>query len=109
MLKLEVRGYRAYLVQIRGGKRVKTASFPADGYKWWRDLIGTDELDDSFANYERVAKAYIFARVYPYTMDKAALVRTLREMEKFEAIYWMHVIMRDGLRAVSAFKKLFRL
>lgn len=109
MISLEIRGSRAYLIQIRGGYRMKVASFPVEGYRWWRELMGVDKLDDSFSNYERVAKAFIFARVYPYARDKASLVKILKEMEKYEAVYWMHVIMRDGMRAVSAFKKLFHI
>ncbi|MEM1597998.1 MAG: hypothetical protein QXP31_04745 [Pyrobaculum sp.] len=107
MIKIVFRGKRAYLVQILRGKSSKVASFSAEGYKWWRDLMGTDELDDSFANWPRVAKAYIFAKVYPYTSSPHKLVTLLKEMEDFEAVYWMHTMQRFGQRAVYAFKRLF--
>ena len=107
MIALEIKGSRVYLIQVRNGYKMRVASFPAEGYKWWKELMGVDKLDDSFVNYEHVAKAFIFAKVYSYAKDKAILVKILKEMDKYEAIYWMYAITRDGMRAVSAFKKLF--
>lgn len=107
MIRVVLRGKRAYLVQIRRGKSSVAASFSADGYKWWRELMGTDEIDDSFGNWPRVARAYVFAKVYPYAASPHRLVGLLKEMEDFEAVYWMHTIERFGQRAVYAFKRLF--
>ena len=108
MLRLVVGKRRAYLVQDSKGKVYKIASFDVEGVKWWRDLFGGFEVDDSWSNMDVASKAYIFAKVYPYAKSPAALVRLLREMDDFEAVYWAFTIQRFGARAIYAFKRLFR-
>ena len=107
MIRLVVGTRRAYLVQASRGKRYKIASFDVEGVKWWRDLFGGFEVDDSWSNMDVASKAYIFAKVYPYAKSPAALVRLLREMDDFEAVYWAFTIQRFGIRAIYAFKRLF--
>ena len=67
------------------------------------------QIDDSFADLEKAAKAYLFARLYPYVREKHKLVETLREVDDFAAVYWMWEVKNRGPRAVAAFKKLFQL
>ncbi|MCU7788673.1 hypothetical protein ODS41_12190 [Pyrobaculum sp. 3827-6] len=107
MIVLRVVGRRAVLMQ-RGAK---LASFSAEGVKWWYELFGgTLELRDDWSNLPQVAKAYVFAKLYPYVEDKYRLVKVLREeIDDFEAVYWKLMIRRKGLIAVSAFKKLYSL
>lgn len=107
VLKLVVKKERAVLLQIRNGRQHKVASFSADGVKWWHDAIGAEEIDDRWQNHDKVSKAVIFAKVYPYTKNPHRLVRVIKEMEDFEAIYWHYAIEWGGVRAVAAFKKLF--
>ncbi len=77
---------------------------------WWRELFGdVTQIDDSFANMDKAAKAYLFARLYPYVLEKYKLVKTLREMDDFVAVYWMWEVRNKGMRAVSAMKRLFDL
>jgi len=38
------------LVQDSKGKVYKIASFDVEGVKWWRDLFGGFEVDDSWSN-----------------------------------------------------------
>jgi len=93
---------------MQGGRRI--VSFPAEGLTWWRELFGdVAQIDDSFANLEKAAKAYLFARLYPYVREKHKLVETLREVDDFAAVYWMWEVKNRGPRAVVAFKKLFQL
>jgi len=106
MITLRVGRRRATLLQ--GGRRV--ASFSTEGLVWWRELFGhVYEIDDSFANVEKVAKAYLFARLYPYVQEKYRLIKTLREMDDFVAVYWMWEIKNKGIRAVAAIRKLYNL
>jgi len=107
MLRLDVKNGRAVVLKILGGRVYRVASFSADGYVFWRDLFGSDEIDDSWGNLERVAKAFIFAKAYPYARDKHRLVKLLREMSDYEATYWMLAIKQHGQKAISAFKKLY--
>ena len=106
MITLRVGSRRASLLQ--GGRRI--ASFPAEGLVWWRELFGdVTRIDDSFSNIEKAAKAYLFARFYSYVQEKHRLVKTLREIDDFTAVYWMWETKNRGTRAISAFKKLYGL
>jgi hypothetical protein len=106
MITLRMGGRRATLVQ--GGRRI--ASFSAEGLTWWRELFGdVTQIDDSFANLEKAAKAYLFAKLYPHVHEKYRLVKTLREMDDFAAVYWMWEVKNKGLRAIAALKKLYQL
>ncbi|MFZ8840505.1 MAG: hypothetical protein ACO2PM_16625 [Pyrobaculum sp.] len=106
MITLRMGGRRATLLQR--GRRI--ASFSVEGLTWWRELFGdVTQIDDSFANLEKAAKAYLFAKLYPYVHEKYRLVKTLREMDDFVAVYWMWEVKNKGLRAIVALKKLYQL
>jgi hypothetical protein len=110
MLKLEVKGGRAVLVQVNGRGAVRLASFSADGVKWWRELFGdVYALSDEWRNLPQVGKAYLFARLYPHVEDKRRLVEVLKMVDDYEAVYWKLMIRQRGMRAVAAFKKLYDL
>ncbi|MFZ8811800.1 MAG: hypothetical protein ACO2PN_27340 [Pyrobaculum sp.] len=106
MITLRIGTRRATLMQR--GKRI--ASFSVEGLTWWRELFGdVTQIDDSFANLEKAAKAYLFAKLYPYVHEKYRLIKTLREMDDFAAVYWMWEVKNKGLRAIAALKKLYQL
>jgi len=106
-LVLVVGRRRAYLVEVVRGKKKRVASFDAGGVVWWRELFGALELDNSWGNMHVVSKAYLFAKIYPYAESPATLVRLLREMDDFEAVYWALAVQRFGARGIYAFKYLF--
>jgi hypothetical protein len=111
-----VRNY--FVIRVKIGQKkalllqngAKIASFPVDGVKWWKELFGdVYEIEDTWDNIERAAKAYLFAKLYPFARSPVALVKLLRGMDEFEAIYWMFAIRAYGMRGIAAAKKLFSL
>lgn len=98
------RGNRLFLEYRANGSRVKYASCNAV----YEPLIRLIVKDSQIYDIIQVMRVYIAIKAIPHAKGKEIkLVDVIREMRDFEALFWYVKISKHGLKAISAFKKLY--
>ncbi|MGC9177728.1 MAG: hypothetical protein ACP5G6_04835 [Conexivisphaera sp.] len=106
---LEERNGRLILSYYGEGGRMQVASTDVRHRHWLAAAGVKGEVPATLAEIDEVAKLFVALRLLPYARSGRAVADALREMSDFELHYWYYAILRHGMRAVGAMKKLYRI